>query len=105
MKRCDHWMPRGKCVVRACPHWDGFRSGDKAARHRNQDPAIAARLAQPEEVLPEGKFRCCGCGQVRSVEEAFQGNASERGHLARCKGCEKSIRDCAGGSLADRMAG
>ena len=25
MKRCEHAMLKGLCVVQSCPHWDGVR--------------------------------------------------------------------------------
>lgn len=33
--RCDHRMLKGQCVVRECPHWDGFvehRLGSKVPK-------------------------------------------------------------------------
>lgn len=103
MKRCDHTMPRGKCVIRTCPHWDGYKSDADAARKENRDPAVAQQLAEPE--LEPGKFRCNTCTRVKDAEKDFYVDPNcKRGHQARCKECDKlrvRMRSSGGGSLAD----
>jgi Zn finger protein HypA/HybF involved in hydrogenase expression len=104
LKRCSHFLPLGKCTVRSCLHWDGFKSDSDAGKTQARDAVVKAKLLEPEKLEP-GKFRCTTCTKIKDVEKDFYVDPNcKRGHQARCKECDKlrvRMRSSGGGSLAD----